>query len=222
MVGRKAFNLEMVGPIPPGVALSPLIQSKINYHNQRRFEMISPKKRKYNSEYVRRRYIELRFRALDYKGGKCKECGYSRCPGSMDFHHRDPSMKEFIWSKLRKRSWENIKKELDKCDLLCCRCHREGHYDYEVAEEALKWLAERRAKPKWKVNIACICGKTVERTFKKQKYCSTGCSSKSQEKAKWPAAKKLLKMVNQTSKSAVARKLGVSDNAVIKRLRRNV
>src|SRR5882762_10455747 len=28
-------------------------------------------------------------------GGRCVDCGYATCPDSMQFHHRDPSTKEF-------------------------------------------------------------------------------------------------------------------------------
>ena len=44
------------------------------------------------------------------------------------FHHRDPNAKEFgISAGGRIRSLEDCKKEVDKCDLLCCRCHAEVH-----------------------------------------------------------------------------------------------
>jgi len=65
---------------------------------------------------------------VEYKGGKCIECGYSKCVNAMDFHHRDPKEKDFEISKLpSKKLTDKVKKELDKCDLLCCRCHRELH-----------------------------------------------------------------------------------------------
>ena len=32
----------------------------------------------------------------------------------VDFHHINPEEKELEWGKLRARSWESIKKELDK------------------------------------------------------------------------------------------------------------
>jgi len=41
---------------------------------------------------------------------------------AFDFHHRDPTAKSFNISN--KKTWEIIKEELDKCDLLCCLCHR--------------------------------------------------------------------------------------------------
>ncbi len=44
----------------------------------------------------------------------------------MDFHHLDPLEKEFTLSA-RMTSWSRIKRELDKCVLLCARCHREVH-----------------------------------------------------------------------------------------------
>jgi len=75
------------------------------------------------------RWREVKQKALDYKGGKCISCGYDRCPDALCFHHRDRIDKEASWNKLRLRSWDKIKKEIDKCDLLCCNCHSETHYD---------------------------------------------------------------------------------------------
>lgn len=74
-------------------------------------------------------------RSIEYLGGKCVKCGYNRCPEAMDFHHRDPTQKDFAISKSGNcTAWNKIQKELDKCDLLCSNCHRESH--------AIDWLEE--------------------------------------------------------------------------------
>ncbi len=53
-------------------------------------------------------------------------CGYNTHVGALDFHHVDPSTKEFgVSNKGMTRSWEKIKAELDKCILVCANCHRE-------------------------------------------------------------------------------------------------
>lgn len=72
---------------------------------------------------IRRR--KLKILALEYKGGKCVICGYNKCASALTFHHRNPLDKSFGISNPETRSWEKLKKELDKCDLLCCRCHAE-------------------------------------------------------------------------------------------------
>jgi len=43
----------------------------------------------------------------------------------MEFHHLDPSIKKFEISRAKNKSFNDIKDELDKCVLLCNRCHRE-------------------------------------------------------------------------------------------------
>lgn len=66
----------------------------------------------------------LKEQYVAYKGGKCQICGYNKCLGALEFHHRDPNEKEFNLSVFR-RDFESVKSELDKCDLLCANCHRE-------------------------------------------------------------------------------------------------
>lgn len=63
--------------------------------------------------------------SVNYKGGKCVVCGYSRCHAALDFHHLDPSKKEFGIGGKRCKTFLHIKEELDKCVLLCANCHRE-------------------------------------------------------------------------------------------------
>lgn len=71
---------------------------------------------------------EIKEKAVEYKGGKCERCGYNKCIGALQFHHRDPKHKEFSMSKVSKK-FENIISELDKCELLCANCHAQEHYE---------------------------------------------------------------------------------------------
>lgn len=87
-----------------------------------------PRCRKCAIEAVKKRRNKLKQMAVDYKGGKCQKCGYDRCIAALDFHHIDESQKEFgISGSGYSKSWEKIKKELDKCILVCANCHREIH-----------------------------------------------------------------------------------------------
>ena len=77
---------------------------------------------------VQRRRDKVKEMAVEYKGGKCEICGYNKCKGALEFHHLDPNEKDFgISHKGYTRSWESVKKELDKCIMLCANCHREVH-----------------------------------------------------------------------------------------------
>lgn len=70
-----------------------------------------------------------KWKALQYKGGKCQTCGEDR-PATLCFHHRDPFQKELKLDgrSFANRKWELIKEEVDKCDLLCHNCHNVLHY----------------------------------------------------------------------------------------------
>lgn len=84
-------------------------------------------KSKCNSCVVNTRRENLKAKCVAYKGGICQHCGYGKCLQAMAFHHRDPKTKSFEISGSHCRSWKQIKKELDKCDLLCHNCHAELH-----------------------------------------------------------------------------------------------
>ena len=83
-----------------------------------------------NKFHVNKRRKKLKVMAVEYKGGKCSKCGYSRCIDAMEFHHSDPNKKDFgIAAMGYTRSWDSVKAELDKCILVCANCHREIHHD---------------------------------------------------------------------------------------------
>ena len=99
--------------------------TRSKYCSKRCLNQARPK-RKSNSQAVvgwRRRNKE---RAVEYKGGECQVCGYSRCIRAMKFHHLDPSKKDFGISEYI-RSWKKVEAELDKCLLVCGNCHDEIH-----------------------------------------------------------------------------------------------
>lgn len=79
-----------------------------------------------NKYYVDRRRKAIKLKAITYKGSKCSKCGYDKCIWALEFHHRNPDEKEFSISYSgHSRSWERVKNEIDKCDLVCANCHRE-------------------------------------------------------------------------------------------------
>jgi len=76
----------------------------------------------------RKRKKKIKLMAVSYKGGCCQECGYHKCNDALEFHHLDPTQKDFeISGRGMSRSWEKVEKELDKCVMLCANCHREAH-----------------------------------------------------------------------------------------------
>lgn len=86
----------------------------------------------YIIEAVAKRRKKIRLKAIDALGGKCIKCGYNKYSEVLEFHHRDPSQKEFsISRKGYCRSWEKTNKEIQKCDLLCANCHRELHAEID-------------------------------------------------------------------------------------------
>ena len=68
-------------------------------------------------------------KAIAYKGGKCVMCSYQKYDGALEFHHTDPTQKEYGLSAGKLKTFLSSKDELDKCILVCSNCHREIHAD---------------------------------------------------------------------------------------------
>lgn len=74
------------------------------------------------------RQRRLKNQCIEYKGGKCERCGITGHPAIFDFHHKDPTQKDFILSRVRSLKFSTMHmEELDKCLLLCANCHRIEH-----------------------------------------------------------------------------------------------
>ncbi len=74
---------------------------------------------------VAKRRRKIKLMSIEYKGGKCQICGYNKYPGALDLHHFKGNKSFGIADKGYTRSWDTVKKELDKCILVCSNCHRE-------------------------------------------------------------------------------------------------
>lgn len=120
------------------------------------------------SEYQLKCFRRKKEKAILLLGGKCKECGYNKCMGALDFHHT--GQKEInISEALTQWNWNRLEKELSKCILLCANCHREHHYrkvdDYKLV---------RSLRPLLKKECA-FCGKEIITKIPTKKYCGTKC-----------------------------------------------
>ena len=83
--------------------------------------------RKTNTEKKRTRRNYLRGLCIGLLGGKCDDCGEEFPDEVYDFHHEDPSRKEYTVSKIFDRP-KILFKEVMKCILLCANCHRVHHH----------------------------------------------------------------------------------------------
>lgn len=84
-----------------------------------------------------KRFEEKARKVVALKGGSCNLCGYDRCVAALEFHHVDPSEKEFQISKRWSMKDERLLAEIEKCVLLCANCHREVHYRLDRGEDVV-------------------------------------------------------------------------------------
>ena len=80
-----------------------------------------------NNEYMRpyqlERYHTRRASFIEYLGGSCVRCSTNE---DLEFDHIDRSSKSFNVSKrMTSMNYEELKLEVDKCQLLCKDCHLE-------------------------------------------------------------------------------------------------
>ena len=83
------------------------------------------------AEYQKTKQRAIKHQLIIYKGGKCERCGYDKCEGALQFHHKNPLEKEFTLSQInlsKELNMDMLYKEVDKCELLCANCHAEEHY----------------------------------------------------------------------------------------------
>ena len=94
------------------------VRAKVTYKKHKKSTIAAVTKR--NKAFVER-FKELK---ATYS---CKICGESELV-CLDFHHLDPSKKDFeISANIHRRGWKVLMQEIDKCVPLCANCHRKVH-----------------------------------------------------------------------------------------------
>lgn len=104
-------------------------QKKVENNNT--WEYFDPLCKTCRLEQSSNRRQEIKKQALNYLGWECKICKLvdKDYPQIYDFHHIDPTQKDFTIAKTSK-SLKKLKSELDKCIVLCANCHRREHVKY--------------------------------------------------------------------------------------------
>lgn len=76
-----------------------------------------------------KRRVNNKARLMEHFNNQCCDCGQSYPPYVYDFHHLDPSKKDYSFGAISTNSWAVIEKEiLGKCVMLCSNCHRIRHH----------------------------------------------------------------------------------------------
>jgi hypothetical protein len=163
--------------------------------------------------YQAERWQNRKKKAVELMGGKCNKCGYCKNYAALDFHHIDPSQKEFESDAGRHKSWNKFITELKKCTLLCSNCHREEHHpDMAVTCEPYKVDTYMNLSGPKSTGNCPSCKNEVFGT----KYCSHACAQNSQRRAKRPSREELEELIGTTPFTRIGEKYGVSDNAIRK------
>lgn len=179
---------------------------------------------------VKLKQRDLKQEYVEYMGNCCTSCGYNKCLGALEFHHLDPNEKDFEISKSRYKSKDEVKKELDKCILLCSNCHKEAHYDFNLEK-----ISYNKIYTVALLNNILSCLEKQENLKDiciKFKINYNGCLSFLNSKNisvkdykkynnKYPSKDTLEKLLWEKPSTEVAKDLGISDTALLKHCKKN-
>jgi len=151
---------------------------------------------------------------VELSGGKCKICGYDKCLRALTFHHRNPDEKRFELnvSEMKSKNWDLVLLELEKCDLLCVRCHAEVHdkeFEHYIDVKVMTSPGQGQT------NFPCSeCG--VNRKYKSPNNLCDKCSKNKRRKVERPNLDTLQSQIENFGYRATGRLYGVSDNTIRK------
>jgi len=95
-----------------------------------------------------------KIKAIELLGNECQKCGDKNIFHFI-FHHNLGEEKENKISHIWGKRWSSIKREIEKCILLCDNCHRELHYNEDNNDKRRK---TKELFVKFKGNECQTCG----------------------------------------------------------------
>lgn len=76
------------------------------------------------SNRAKKRAAKWRLSGMIKKFAGCKDCGYKESPYALQFDHIEDNKKASVSNLIRSDyAWSTIKKEMDKCEVVCANCH---------------------------------------------------------------------------------------------------
>src|SRR5689334_10107757 len=106
--------------------------TKAERHKEYMREIWYPRNRAKHKARVRG--IQLRHRKENQAYIRTIKIQCSRCPethpATLDFHHKNPRRKIATVSFMVLNGWslDRVKKEVEKCEIMCANCHRKEHW----------------------------------------------------------------------------------------------
>jgi hypothetical protein len=101
------------------------------FHRKYHKEIWYPSHKQERIERSKRQKLELTAWYREYKKTlRCEDCGQDH-PATLEFHHLNPTKKDFNVSRLiaQSTSLRRLKEEMAKCVVLCANCHRIRHWN---------------------------------------------------------------------------------------------
>lgn len=102
--------------------------SSINAYKKNDKNELNSRCKKCFNKYCAERWKKRKQIIIEERDGICYDCKCSFHYSIFEFHHLEPSQKEFNWSTAKKLTEEKMRKELEKCVMLCANCHRLRHW----------------------------------------------------------------------------------------------
>lgn len=172
---------------------------------------------------------------LDYLGGKCEHCGETN-PTILTFHHVHPNEKVHNISSILDDSWSTIKRELDKCIILCLNCHKKYHenknfldmdniksvltdeqYRKIKADDISSIIKPRGIDEGGNGETTCIrCGALIPKGRKV--FCSDYCDEQAMVEATERNMLNIYKKIKKKGLSKAAEIYGISTGVILKNL----
>lgn len=191
--------------------------------------------------YIKNYRQRTKQKLVDLMGGKCQSCGYDKCINALEFHHTDPTKKDFAISSAGLMNWDKTFSEAQKCILICANCHREIHcgvrecpkensINYEkLSQRWIEWdkiNLEKELESNTIDEISIMFDipiNTLRKECRKRKIDSSKIrkEDKRKNKLKFEVSKKeLAELVKEKPFTEIGKMFGVSDNAVRKRCKK--